>query len=66
VHYDDLQKAGITKDFIRGLGGSQYRSITQVNHFSKSRAPKLSFTMMTYVGRYNKSKKAVDLKVLLE
>lgn len=67
VHLDDLQKAGITKEELRKLG-SYFRSATQVNHFGKgpTKAPRFSFQTMTYLGKYNKSRKAVDLKLIQE
>lgn len=67
VHYDDLQKAGITKEFMRSLG-TQYKPASGVNHFGKGtvKAPRFSFVMMVYVGKYNKSRKAIDLKLLVE
>lgn len=68
VHVDDLQKVGITKEFLRGGSGSQYKSQTGVRHFGKGpgQAPRFSFAIMVYLGKYNKSRKAVDLKLLVE
>jgi len=39
-----------------------------VNHFGKGaqKAPRFSFVTMVYVGKYNKSRKAVDLKLLID
>ncbi|CAD8178667.1 unnamed protein product [Paramecium octaurelia] len=67
VHLDDLQRAGITKEDLRKLG-SCFRSQTQVNHYGRGneKPPSFSFQLMTYVGKYNKSRKAVDLKLINE
>jgi cold shock CspA family protein len=50
VHYDDLSKAGITKDFMRS---TKHGNIIR-----------FEFSCMVYVGKYNKSRKAVDLMML--
>ena len=47
VHYDDLEKANITKDFLKTA------KLGNVIRFT--------FTCMSYIGKYNKSRKAVDL-----
>lgn len=50
VHYDDLSKAGITKELLKTQkNGSQI---------------KLSFNCMKYMGKYNKSRKATDIELL--
>lgn len=51
VHYDDLKKANVTKEI---LIRAKYN---YVFHFS--------FIIMTYYGKYNLSKKAVDLELLM-
>jgi hypothetical protein len=51
VHLDDLKKAGVDKDV---LIRAKYN---YVFHFS--------FIVMTYYGKYNLSKKAVDLQLLM-
>ncbi|CAK59047.1 unnamed protein product (macronuclear) [Paramecium tetraurelia] len=50
VHLDDLQKAGVTKEVLKtAKQGSQIR---------------FQFNCMVYVGKYKKSRKAVELKLL--
>ncbi|CAD8066502.1 unnamed protein product [Paramecium primaurelia] len=50
VHLDDLQKAGVTKEVLKTAKlGSQIR---------------FQFNCMVYVGKYKKSRKAVELKLL--
>jgi hypothetical protein len=49
VHYDDLLKSGITKDFIRMAIDSGIR---------------FSFKCISYYGKYNLSYKAVDVQML--
>jgi len=49
-HYDDLAKANITKEFMRTTKtGNNIR---------------FSFSLMSYIGKYNKSRKATDLELL--
>ena len=50
VHFDDLSKANITKELLK----------TAKQGFNI----KFSFSCMNYVGKYNKSRKAVDLELL--
>jgi hypothetical protein len=50
VHYDDLKKAKCTKEILR-KAKSEYTIW-------------FSFAKMDYMGKYNKSKKAVDLKLM--
>ena len=50
VHYDDLSKAGLPKELLRTA--------------KKGNTIKLSFTCLSYIGKHNKSKKAVDLQLL--
>ena len=47
VHYDDLQKAGITKEVIKTVKNDMYMQI------------RFSFKVMEYFGKYKKSRKAV-------
>ena len=50
VHHDDLAKAGIDKVALRDAkNGKTFR---------------FQFSCMNYIGRYNKSRKAVELKNL--
>ncbi|CAD8195070.1 unnamed protein product [Paramecium octaurelia] len=50
VHLDDLQKAGVTKEVLKTAKlGSQIR---------------FQFNCMVYVGKYKRSRKAVELKLL--
>jgi hypothetical protein len=50
VHYDDLKKAGISKDQLRSVRfGSTLR---------------FSFSQMLYIGKYQKSQKAIDIMLL--
>jgi hypothetical protein len=50
VHFGDLNKAGLSKEQLRDP------KICKNLRFS--------FTALTYIGRHNKSKKAVDLEIL--
>jgi len=50
VHYDDLQKANISKDFLRQA------KLGNVIRFS--------FSCMSYFGRYGPSDKAIDLQLI--
>lgn len=47
VHYDDLQKAGITKEFLKSS--------------KQGNVIRFSFSCMQYIGKYKQSKKAVEL-----
>lgn len=49
VHYEDLCKAGLTKDILKNAG------------FIKT--IRVSFCSLTYIGKHNKSRKAVDLEL---
>jgi len=50
VHYDDLCKANITKDLLRTARmGNLIR---------------LTFSCMAYIGKYNRSRKAIDIQLL--
>lgn len=50
VHYDDLQKAGINKEFLKNARMGQ--------------VIKLAFNCMRYIGKYDKSRKATDIQLL--
>lgn len=50
VHFGDLNKTGLTREDLQNPG------ITRKLRFS--------FSCLTYIGRHNKSIKAVDLKIL--
>lgn len=51
VHFDDLMKANLSKDILRtAKNGNMIH---------------LSFSCMQYVGKYNKSRKAVDIQLLM-
>jgi hypothetical protein len=52
VHYDDLQKAGISKDVIKSFKNEMYMQI------------RFSFKVMEYFGKYKKSRKAVELIII--
>ena len=52
VHYDDLQKAGITKEIIKSVKNDMYIQI------------RFSFKVMEYFGKYKKSRKAVELIII--
>ena len=52
VHYDDLQKAGITRDVIKTVKNEMYLQI------------RFSFKVMEYFGKYKKSRKAVELIII--
>jgi cold shock CspA family protein len=51
VHYDDLAKAGINKELLKTA--------------RMGNVIKLSFSCMKYVGKYDKSRKATDIQVLV-
>jgi hypothetical protein len=51
VHYDDLCKANITKDLLR--------TARQGNLI------RLSFSCMAYIGKYNRSRKAIDIQLVM-
>lgn len=51
VHYDDLAKAKVTKEIL-----SQIK-------YSKMFV-KFAFNSITYIGKYNKSRKAIDIELL--
>jgi hypothetical protein len=53
VHFDDLQKAGISKEKIRAY--------KQVEGYMMVR---FSFKVMEYFGKYRQSRKAVELIVI--
>jgi hypothetical protein len=52
VHYDDLSKASITKDFLRSA--------------KQGALIRMSFSCMSYIGKYNKSRKAIDIQLLYD
>lgn len=52
VHYDDLQKAGISKEIIKSIKNEMYMQI------------RFSFKVMEYFGKYKKSRKAVELIII--
>ena len=52
VHYDDLQKAGISKDAIKSFKNEMYMQI------------RFTFKVMEYFGKYKKSRKAVELIII--
>jgi hypothetical protein len=52
VHYDDLQKAGITKEVIKTFKNEMYMQI------------RFHFKVMEYFGKYKKSRKAVELVII--
>ena len=49
VHYDDLMKASISKEFLK---------------HNKQGSLRFSFCCMQYIGKYNKSRKAVDIELM--
>ena len=50
VHFDDIQKANITKDILRGAKNGQ--------------VVRLEFSCMNYIGKYKESRKAVNLQLI--
>jgi hypothetical protein len=50
VHYDDLVKANITKDLLRTA--------------RMGNVLRLNFGCMAYIGKYNRSRKAIDIQLL--
>jgi len=51
VHYDDLIKANITKDLLRT---ARLGNVIRLN-----------FSCMDYIGKYNRSRKAIDIQMLV-
>lgn len=51
VHYDDLLKANINKEYLRECK-------------AKGQILKFTFSCMSYIGKYNKSRKAVDIELI--
>jgi hypothetical protein len=51
VHYDDLVKANLTKELLRTAKAGNII--------------KLSFSCMQYIGKYNRSRKAIDVQMVL-
>ncbi len=50
VHYDDLSKANISKEFLKTCKvGNEI---------------KFKFKVLSYVGKYNKSRKAINLELI--
>jgi hypothetical protein len=50
VHYDDMKKAGVTKEQLRNVRfGYQIR---------------FTFSKMMYIGKYDRSSKAIDIQLL--
>jgi len=47
VHFDDIQKANISKDFLKGI--------------KRGNVIRFSFSILTYVGKHQKSRKAIDI-----
>lgn len=50
VHYDDIAKANISKDLLK-----------LAKHGERIR---FTFSCMNYIGKYNKSRKAVELQLI--
>jgi len=51
VHFDDMAKANISKEFLRSVkAGNNIR---------------FAFSCMRYLGKYNQSRKAVDIELLI-
>lgn len=50
AHYEDLIKGGMTKEMLRSSKAGM--------------AIRLAFSCMSYIGKYNKSKKAVDIQLM--
>ncbi|CAD8082665.1 unnamed protein product [Paramecium primaurelia] len=63
VHYDDLQAAGITLEKMK-LYKIVHQNNPQYVKFTKNGGPYFEFTLMNYMGKYNKSRKAIDLQLL--
>ena len=51
VHYDDLCRAGVSKEILRSA--------------KHGNLVRFSFLCMIYLGKYNKSKKAVELEMII-
>ncbi|CAD8107655.1 unnamed protein product [Paramecium primaurelia] len=63
IHYDDLQAAGITMEKMK-LYKIVHQNNPQYVKFTKNGGPYFEFTLMNYMGKYNKSRKAIDLQLL--
>ncbi|CAK63322.1 unnamed protein product (macronuclear) [Paramecium tetraurelia] len=63
VHYDDLQAAGINIEKMK-LYKIVHQNNPQYVKFTKNGGPYFEFTLMNYMGKYNKSRKAIDLQLL--
>ena len=50
VHFDDLYKIGITKEFLKTAKAGNFI--------------RFSFCCLAYMGKYNRSRKAVELELL--
>ena len=50
VHFDDLSKANITKELLRTI--------------KNGNSLKFCFSCLTYIGKYKKSRKAVDIRLI--
>ena len=50
VHYDDLLKANINKEFLRTI--------------KTGNIIRFGFVCMTYIGKYRKSRKAVEIRLI--
>ncbi len=55
VHYDDLSKAGMTKEHLETHSASRYSFMLSVREL------RFEFTYYEYEGRNKKAKKAIDL-----
>ena len=53
VHYDDLAKAKISKEMLKTIKHS--RNLI-----------KFAFNTISYIGKYNRSRKAIDIEILNE
>lgn len=51
VHYDDLAKAKVTKEILRKIKFSRL-------------FVKFAFNSITYIGKYNRSRKAIDIELM--
>jgi len=51
VHYDDLVKAKVNKELLKEIKNSKLFA-------------KFAFNSMTYIGKYNRSRKAIDIEML--
>jgi hypothetical protein len=59
VYADDLVRTGLSKDYLRTAKQGNLIRFLLIIYFHR-----FTFTCMNYVGKYNQSRKAIDLEYL--